>query len=171
MPLNNTPHSLGKDLRILERRLERLEAKYSQGLNNPALHVPLLDNSGYEGSTSSTSWGTIFVIPFASAAVDAVQIRLNARHTATTGEIRLSSYNGAFQYGVAYSITASSDAKAVTGLGGDINFDWLHGIPKGADYDEWYILVQGQITGAGSVFAFPPYILTQSRSASATSGG
>tara|TARA_R110000787_G_scaffold72080_1_gene160554 strand:- start:2688 stop:3161 length:474 start_codon:yes stop_codon:yes gene_type:complete len=157
----------------MERRLERLEAKYSQGVDNPALHVPLLDNSGYEKEvTDLFSWSTMFIIPFASAAVPAVQLRMSARHTGTTASIRLSSYDGAYSYGTALSITASSDPATVAGLGGDISFDWLHQIPTGASYNEWYILVQSNVdTGSGSVFGFPPYILTQARSAAATTGG
>ena len=171
MPLNNAPDNLGQQLRYMERRIERLEAKYRAAIDNPAIHVPPIGNEERE-VTSGSTWGILFTIPMASSAVPAVQIRLNARHTGTTSAIRLQSFSAPFQYGVAYTATATSDEKSVVALGGDINFDWLHGVTPSPLYDEWYLQIQGEVlTGAGSVFSFDPYIITQARSSAATTGG
>jgi hypothetical protein len=175
MPVNNAPTNLGQDLRDMERRIERLEAKRSQRVDHPSVQVPLME------STSSTinvptdkttgTWFPIYIYMMSSKAVDAFQVRLNASHDATTCNLRLQSFDAGYTYNSVTAAIATSDEQAVAGLGGDLSFDWLHGIDISAEVDEWYIELQGEINGIGNLYTNAPYISSVGRSTAATSAG
>jgi len=174
MPLNNTPHSLGQDLRQIERRIERLEAKYTPGIDvtaQPAIVHPDIYGAPWYGeqvNNGSGVWTTHYTGYWLGAISSAVRVQFLCDMNVGADDISFRLKASLFDLGVPTVKDTSSEQQFITGGVGSIfwvQFNWIHNIDPGPS-QSWYIELQSlNATSpfAGSIDVWNPPVFHQAR--------